>query len=297
LRRVRDLLSYGQWIWVERVIVTLSEQSLTGLIGRLLDSNSVGLYTKACQFVLAPLQLLSASLKEVLFPTYSAMQHQAGGTAAIERYNRTLIAAVLVVAVFYGGVICFLAEDLVGALLGESWLGMVPLIHSLTPVILLQGPVLVLGPSLFNGIGKPQLTAQIRLIHCVLLLTLTFFGIRHFGTVGVVYALGMALVADWVAWAFHLVRLRMLTFAGLIGLFAPPVAVLAVGAWGVTPLVKAIPFAGNATPALTTLGHGVLVLGYYGVACTALTFLGPFAEVRVQVLALVRRLVVKGLSR
>lgn len=283
LRELRALLSFGGWIWLERLMISLSDQSVTALTGKLLDSTSLGLYSKARSLVLAPLQFFQTSLQPVLFPTYSVMQYD---LERVRRYNHLLIAAYLILSTFVGGVMYCLAEDLVRILLGEAWLGMVALLRAFVPVFLLHGPILVLGPSVFKGIGRPDINTKMQLIHTVCLPLFTLGGIHWFGAVGIVYALGLTFLIDSIVWSKNIIQLGLLDLRTLLGLFGPVGLVLVLGVAFLPSLASHVVAEVGAGFAFSTVLRGLVVALYFSVACVLVMAIKSFSDLRRQVLQL-----------
>jgi len=203
--------------------------------------------------------------------------------AKIRRYNRTLIAAYLVIGTFLAGVTYLLSGIFVPMVLGDAWLGMVPLLQAYTPIFLLQGPILVLGPSVFKGIGRPEVIGRILLTHAVLLLMFSFLGIRWFGIVGAIYGLVLTLLIDFAIWSIYMVRLKLFNYGWLLRLLGPAVILLLLG-------LVALPHLARFTSEQLGLGafQSALVLGlitvvYFAATGILLLTQSAYRELRTQV--------------
>ena len=271
---------FSKWVWTERVSKEFSIQSVSALVGKMLDSVSLGIYSKSRSLAQAPLELLRLTLEPVLFPSYSAMKDD---LAKIRRYNRTLIAAYLVIGTFLAGVTYLLSGVFVPMVLGDAWLGMVPLLQAYTPIFLLQGPILVLGPSVFKGIGRPDVIARILLTHAGLLFLFSFLGIRWFGIVGAIYGLVLTLLIDFAVWSFYMVRLKLFNYGWLLRLLGPAVILLLLGLMAVPHMARFTSGQLGLGAFQSTLVLGLITVFYFAVTGILLLTQSAYRELRTQV--------------
>lgn len=118
-REARQLLSYGAGHSLARVANYLATQGDNLVVGRFLGADSLGLYTRAYQFMMLPTNLIGAVLNRVMFPTMAAVQNDR------ERLGRAYLnslGSVTMVTMPVAAVLFVAAPDLVLVVLGPNWL-------------------------------------------------------------------------------------------------------------------------------------------------------------------------------
>ncbi len=129
--RVKPFLRFGGALTLTRLLVYLVRTLDRVLIGRFLDAASLGIYAKAGNWLLTPLQTLTFPLSRVAIGTLSRLQDDAARYRAYFRTAADGIAFLL----FPGIAFAMLeADTIVRVFLGEKWLAGVPIFRILLPV-------------------------------------------------------------------------------------------------------------------------------------------------------------------
>lgn len=143
---VRGMLKFGGNITGFNFVHYFARNADNILIGRFIGADALGLYTKAYQLFMKPINEIRNPLCQVAMPILSSIQNQ---PERYVRYYRQLIdvlATLTVPLTFY----CVIEVDfLIRTLLGQQWLAVVPVFRILAiaaliqPVASTQGLVLV----------------------------------------------------------------------------------------------------------------------------------------------------------
>lgn len=127
---VRTLFSYGWKVLVSGLIDTLYTNLYTPVIKKLYDPGMVGLYNRANQFPQVAANAAASTVQAVLLPAFSRTQGQEAGQQAESRalMRRSLkTGSYILFPVMFG--IAAVAESMVRVLLGDEWMGAVPLLR------------------------------------------------------------------------------------------------------------------------------------------------------------------------
>jgi lipopolysaccharide exporter len=124
----KSLFEFGTKITVIGFLEFLGHSIDTLIIGRLSGSATLGLYNRAAFLINLPLQHITTSLTQVLFPSLSKIQNDR------ERLRRVYLSAISLISI----VICPLsvgislaAEPIVLVMLGEKWQAAIPVLQIL----------------------------------------------------------------------------------------------------------------------------------------------------------------------
>ena len=126
MEKVKSLFSYGWKVLVSGLIDTVYTNLYTPVIQKLYDPVMVGLYNRANQFPLVLAQSGAATMQSVLLPAFSKTNGESEKGRAIMRRSLKLSGYIMFPAMF--GIMA-VAEPLTLAVLGEDWMGAVPLLR------------------------------------------------------------------------------------------------------------------------------------------------------------------------
>jgi O-antigen/teichoic acid export membrane protein len=180
----RSLLAFGIPMMAGDVVNVMTETMDYIVVGRLLGTVALGIYTVA--FRIPELLVLStvAALNRVVFPAFAAVQDD------LDMLRRGFLKSVrfvstLTVPIALGLVVT--AEPAVLVVLGDSWLEVVPLVR----ILALDALVVVVTSTdgdVYKATGNPGLLAKLELLRTVLLLPALYLGAQS-GLIGVAVAL------------------------------------------------------------------------------------------------------------
>ena len=119
---IRPLLSFGRDLTGKNILGYISRRIDKILIGRLNGAISLGLYEKATQLMVLPMQQIRTPLVRVAMPALSALQND--NKKYLEYYKKLneLFAFIYMPMVVYLGLF---SENVIRLILGEKWLGTV----------------------------------------------------------------------------------------------------------------------------------------------------------------------------
>jgi PST family polysaccharide transporter len=220
------------------------------LIGRYVGAFALGLYSRAYQLMLLPVQQIAGVSGNVLFPAMSSVQHDRVRVRSI--YLRSISAMHLVAAPVYAGLFA-VADTFVLAVLGAPWLPMVPLLRILCIIGFWQ-PVGSSTGWIYMALGRTDVMMKWGVFTGVLYVAGFYVGLK-WGLIGVTWSYCIAGVIAWYpGWAIA-GKLVDITFGDMVRPLLPSSA-CAVAMAGLVWLI------GSALKPITaTLVLGIQVLG------------------------------------
>lgn len=193
LRGTAPLVRFGANITVADLANAVSRNVDNILIGRFVGADALGLYTRAYSLFMLPLRQLKTPLGAAIIPMMAAVKDEP------ERYRRlytSTIGALSYVGVPLLATLVVVAEPLIGAVLGEQWLGAVPIFQLLAVAGIVQ-----LGTSTFMWllitIGRAKEYAGIALLGSGLSVVFIVAGLP-WGAVGVAGAIAVGSVITFL---------------------------------------------------------------------------------------------------
>lgn len=177
------VLRYGLTLSGKSVVVYLGGATSSLLLGWLVGPEALGLFQRAAQLALIPLQRLASTIGHVLFPAYALIQDQP------EKLHRALLDGQKTLAL-----VCFpimtvfvaVPETVIDGLYGENWRAAAPLLRILAIVVLVDLTHHLLGP-LAEACGLAVKELRLQLAY-VTLLALTIALSAPFGLIVIGWA-------------------------------------------------------------------------------------------------------------
>jgi len=253
--RVRYFLGFGGKSFAATLLLRGIERLDDLWTGIFLGDAALGLYSRAFGFATFPRRLVSNPVSEVL-----------GGTYAELKEDRPRLSTAFLVSNSALMRVCFplaagmvlVAPELVGTLLGERWLPMVPAFQLLAVFTLLD-PLRYSIAGLFTAVGRPDHAITARLLQVVVLcIGLTTLG-PALGIAGV--ALAVTISALTGAVIMTTLAKRYVDFP-LIRMVGPPLVGVVAGSGLSLALKRSATVQGWALPVLELL---ILVVAYAAV--------------------------------
>jgi O-antigen/teichoic acid export membrane protein len=127
-RGIRDLAAFSGNLFGFHVFNYWIRNADTLLVGRFLGSEAVGMYSRAYQLMLLPVQYLGAVAGNVMFPVLVVVQDDLPRVRTI--YVRALASIHVVGAPIYAGLFS-VADTFVFTVLGNPWAEMIPILRIL----------------------------------------------------------------------------------------------------------------------------------------------------------------------
>ena len=184
--QVGSMLSYGGNLTGFGIVNYFSRNLDNVLIGRRWGSQQLGLYAQAYKLLLLPIQQINNPITSVAMPTLSSLQ-----TDPL-RYCRYYYKAILLITTTGMPIVAFMfatADRVILLMLGQQWLGAVPLFRFLMPAAFV-GTFNVAGGWVYQSLGRTD--RQFRIGTVMAIITSTIFLISvNWGAVGVAAAYGI----------------------------------------------------------------------------------------------------------
>ena len=127
---IKSMLAFGGNLTGFNLVNYFSRNLDNILIGRYWGSQQLGIYEKAYQLVLLPVQQINTPITNVALPALSSLQNNP------EQYRKYYYQAILLISTLGMPMIAFLfasADKAILLMLGEQWLGVVPIFRYLMP--------------------------------------------------------------------------------------------------------------------------------------------------------------------
>ena len=183
----REFLRQGWYMWVSGISGYIVFSYDDFLVGNLLGTTTLGLYSRAYRYAKLPMSPL-APVYSVLSPTYARLQDD---KARLSKTYALFLDAVVLVAFPAAGLMAMAAPELVIVFLTEKWAAVAPLMQFLLPYSLLR-PIYNGALALPLALGKAKVTFRITSIQAILMLILCSLLTWGFGAPGA--AISAALV-------------------------------------------------------------------------------------------------------
>ena len=198
---VKEFLLFGWFQMGERAINYFSSEIDTLLIGKLLGTQALGLYSIAKQLTTRPFDVINPIVTRVTFPVMAKIQHD------VEKIKEIYLKTINYLSSInfpIAAVIFILAEEITQMFLGEKWLAAVPMIRILAVWSAIRSTGNPAG-TLLMAFGKFRLAFYWNLG----LFFYVPFGITigsHFGVMGVSWSVLIIMVSLIVPNWYFLIR-------------------------------------------------------------------------------------------
>ncbi|MDG5746806.1 lipopolysaccharide biosynthesis protein [Qipengyuania sp. XHP0207] len=247
------MAGFGGAVALSSIFYFLQTQSDVVIAGRNFDAATVGLYTTALFLAQIFVNKIVPPLNEVAFTALSRMQ---ADREALARGFLVSVRGIMLLAVPFCLGLAVTAEPLVHVLLGEKWLGTVPLLRTLgfaIPWMVLQ----VLFAPATNAVGRPGIALRNAALGALLMPLAFIVGVK-WGIAGMAWA--------WLA-AYPIIAIITA---------ATSIRAIGVSASQLVAAVIPIALAGAAMSAIVSLADGALALEDSAARLAILVTVGAF---------------------
>jgi PST family polysaccharide transporter len=232
----RELFGYGNWVFLRNLFRYMSDNVDYFIIGRFLDAQQLGYYTKAFELMKTPRKRISRALSAVVFPAFAKVQNQ---PHKVKRGFEKLVLSVSLVAYPIQIVMLMAAPAFVHVLLGEKWAPVIPCVQ----IMCVAGILRALDPFLNSVIttsGFVRHSALRRAIEFVILAGAVYIGVQ-WGINGVSAAVTITSI---IVMVLMINLIRRVSLIGWREYFAPQAPAIigsvfmALAMWGVNAGLK-----------------------------------------------------------
>jgi O-antigen/teichoic acid export membrane protein len=198
----RHLFGFSFWLWANSLVALVRERSDTLVLGRMLETDRVGLFSIGSEIALLPTTEILEPASRTLYPGFAATAH--AGDDMGEAYLRAL-GAVLLLVLPAGFGISLLADPLVKLALGWNWLDAIPIVQ----IIALTGMFHVIiqtGGNVFGVRGETRLLFRMSLLSALIRVPLLVLLVSAREITGAAYAVFLVLASEAALYAVMTAR-------------------------------------------------------------------------------------------
>ncbi|MGV2829971.1 lipopolysaccharide biosynthesis protein [Myxosarcina sp. GI1(2024)] len=214
---VGSLLAFGGNLTAFNFVNYFSRNLDNILIGRYWGSQELGLYAKAYQLLLLPIQQINTPISSVALPTLSRLQSQP------ESYRRYYYKAILAITTVSMPLVAFTfaaADQIILLLLGSEWLGVVPIFRWLMPAAFM-GTFNIAGGWVYQSLGRTDRQLRIGVVMSAIDIGIFLISVR-WGALGVAAAYGFSRPILWVPRILYCFQGTPIKFTKLLATLSYP---------------------------------------------------------------------------
>jgi PST family polysaccharide transporter len=181
--KIKELSKFGFNVLGDTSVNYWSRNFDNFIIGRVLGSTQLGLYTRAYSLMLLPLRNISSVITKVMFPAFSKKQDD---VASIKRHYLQIIKYISLVTFPAMIGLSLVSKEFVLLFFGQNWKGMIPVLAILSLVGAVQS-IFSLNGMIYNSLGKAHIAFKVSLLVNVVLIIAFTIGV-NFGIVGMAWS-------------------------------------------------------------------------------------------------------------
>jgi len=181
--KIKELSKFGFNVLGDTSVNYWSRNFDNFIIGRVLGSTELGLYTRAYSLMLLPLRNISSVITKVMFPAFSKKQDD---VASIKRHYLQIIKYISLVTFPAMISLSLVSKEFVLLFFGKNWAGMIPVLAILSLVGAVQS-IFSLNGMIYNSLGKAHIAFKVSLLVNVVLIIAFTIGV-NFGIVGMAWS-------------------------------------------------------------------------------------------------------------
>lgn len=191
--KVKHVVHRGKWVTVYRLFEYLFKQGDDMVVGRLMNTDSLGIYQVGYKISSLPISEVADVFARVTFPVYSKISDNKDRIkkAYFKTSGLAFIIMLPMTAVFY-----LFPEQIVRILLGEQWLQAVPVLRVLSAFGLVRGMISPTN-SLFLALKKQEYVSGISIVSTIILAVLIVPFVKNWGIIGAGYAALAGAICAW----------------------------------------------------------------------------------------------------
>jgi PST family polysaccharide transporter len=265
---LRELVAFSGGLTTKHLGQALAQSLDNVVVGRWLGAEALGLYGRAYQLISMPPAVLGNAIIAVLFPVMARVQHDQARLAAAYRRGTSVLALLTLPIV---AAVLVLAPELVLALLGPAWVGVIVPLQILAPGVFLR-MVFQVSDSLATATGAVYATAWRQGVFAAAVLTGAVVG-QRWDLPGVAAGVLAAQLLYFGLTTQLSLRLTSLAARGFAAALARGILLGALV--GLELLLLATVLRQFEAPPALTLGLAAIILAVTGVALIRLRLIGP----------------------
>ena len=198
-----DLLFFGSGFTLDLTFNFFAENSDNIIVGKLLGTTALGIYSRAFQFLSLPASFFGQIYNKVLFPILSSKQDDKEKLTSFYVFS---ISFCLLILFPVSLILLFNAELLVKVLLGNQWLEVIAPFQ-----ILILGFCFRFGTrinkSFLASLGLVYHGALYQFIFAVVMITTCLIAVHYYGIIGVTFAVLFTTIVNYVQVSYRIQKL------------------------------------------------------------------------------------------
>ncbi|MGB3653470.1 MAG: lipopolysaccharide biosynthesis protein [Rivularia sp. (in: cyanobacteria)] len=184
---IRSMLAFGGNVTGFNIVNYFSRNLDNVLIGQYWGPQELGLYAKAYQLVLLPIQQINGPITSVALPALSSLQTQ---PQKYIRYYYKAILSISTIGMPMTGFLLACADKVILTLLGQQWLSAVPIFQLLMPAAF--NATIGIGQGwAYQSLGMVDRQLRWGIVSSIINVILFVIGVR-WGAIGVAAAYGLS---------------------------------------------------------------------------------------------------------
>ncbi|NRD23523.1 lipopolysaccharide biosynthesis protein [Winogradskyella litoriviva] len=210
----KDILVFGSGFTLDSSFNFIAENSDNIIVGKFLGEASLGVYSKAFQFLSIPASFFGQLYDKVLFPVLSSIQNDVKKLTSFYFFSISFCLIILLpVSVF----LMFNAELLVNVLLGNQWTS-----------VILPFQILIIGfcfrfgtrinKSFLKSLGYVYKSAKYQIIFAAIMAISTYVGLNFWELNGVALGVLFATVINYIQVSYRIHKILKFKFIDFLNL-------------------------------------------------------------------------------
>lgn len=195
---LRKLYTFGKWVFLGGIVSYFAMEGDKYFVGRLFGVELLGMYKMASMLTRIITDEFGKSITKVFFPAYSKISGDLYKLKSVFLKSYETLLSILAPSCLG---LFIIADDFIPVILGNKWLGMIPLLKLLALAAFVR-TFCISGSGLFYSLNKPKYNATCEIIRAAVLLILLLILPNIIGVSGVIIAL---IVANASPFILHLI--------------------------------------------------------------------------------------------
>jgi len=180
LNRLKEVLNRGKWVTAAAIFNYLFHQSDDILVGKILNTTSLGFYQMAYKISTLPITEVADTISKVTFPVFTKI---ALDKQRVKKAFFKVTATISALVIPFGLILFFFTAPIVNLVLGPNWLSIIPVLKVLTVFGVVRA-ITGSASALFLALNKQEYVMALTLFS-ILGLALTLYPlVLKFGILG-----------------------------------------------------------------------------------------------------------------
>jgi len=211
LNAFKELFYFSGGYSIAKISSEFSNQGDNFIIGKFLGADALGLYSRAFQLMVAPVNLMGKVLEKVLFPVMSQIQDNN------KKLNYLFVEGIRIASTTMLPISIFLlinAENIILLLFGEKWLDLIVPFQILAISLPFRSNN-KLSDSLSKSKGAVYYRALVKWTYAFLVIVMSFIG-HFYGLAGTAIGVTLANILNYVLMTLLAVKLTRVSYKRII---------------------------------------------------------------------------------